>query len=35
MINSGYDPYEMIEVMKIFKAEGGPNRQPEFQRTHP
>jgi len=35
MINSGYDPYEMIEVMKILKAAGGPNRQPEFQSTHP
>ncbi|WP_047419262.1 M48 family metalloprotease [Cellulophaga sp. Hel_I_12] len=35
MMNSGYDPYEMIEVMKILKAAGGPSRQPEFQSTHP
>ncbi|SIR38620.1 M48 family metalloprotease [Maribacter ulvicola] len=35
MIQSGYDPYEMINVMKILKAAGGPNRTPEFQNTHP
>jgi len=35
MIQSGYDPYEMIKVMKILKAAGGPNRTPEFQSTHP
>ncbi len=35
MINSGYDPEEMIEVMKILKAASGPNRTPEFQNTHP
>lgn len=35
MIRSGYDPYEMIEVMKILKAAAGPNRVPEFQSTHP
>lgn len=35
MIQSGYDPYEMIKVMKILKAAGGPNRAPEFQSTHP
>ncbi|MDP5229279.1 MAG: M48 family metalloprotease [Cellulophaga sp.] len=35
MINSGYNPYEMIKVMEILKAAGGPNRQPEFQSTHP
>lgn len=35
MINSGYDPYEMIKVMEILKAAAGPNRQPEFQSTHP
>lgn len=35
MINSGYDPYEMIEVMKVLKAAAGPNRVPEFQSTHP
>jgi predicted Zn-dependent protease len=35
MIQSGYDPHEMIEVMKILKAAAGPNRVPEFQSTHP
>lgn len=35
MINAGYDPMEMIEVMKILKAAAGPNRVPEFQSTHP
>ncbi len=35
MIQSGYDPYEMIEVMRILKAAAGPNRVPEFQSTHP
>lgn len=35
MIQSGYDPYEMVEVMKILKSAAGPNRVPEFQSTHP
>jgi len=35
MIQAGYDPNEMIEVMKILKAAAGPNRVPEFQSTHP
>ncbi|WP_109299821.1 M48 family metalloprotease [Aquimarina sp. AU474] len=35
MINSGYNPEEMIGVMKILKAAAGPNRTPEFQSTHP
>ena len=35
MIQSSYNPYEMIEVMKILKAGAGPNRVPEFQSTHP
>ena len=35
MIQSGYNPEEMIEVMKILKAAAGPNRAPEFQSTHP
>ncbi|WP_324025638.1 M48 family metalloprotease [Maribacter sp. BPC-D8] len=35
MIQSGYDPYEMIKVMEILKAAGGPDRTPEFQNTHP
>ena len=35
MIQSGYDPYEMIKVMEILKTAAGPNRVPEFQSTHP
>lgn len=35
MINSGYNPYEMIGVMQILKTAAGPNRQPEFSSTHP
>jgi predicted Zn-dependent protease len=35
MIQSGYDPYEMVKVMEILKAASGPNRVPEFQSTHP
>jgi predicted Zn-dependent protease len=35
MMNSGYDSYEMINVMKILKDAAGPNRVPEFQSTHP
>ncbi len=35
MIQSGYEPNEMIKVMQILKAAAGPNRVPEFQSTHP
>lgn len=35
MINAGYNPQEMIGVMKILKTAAGPNRIPEFQSTHP
>lgn len=35
MIDAGYDPYQMISVMEILAAAGGPNRPPEFQSTHP
>lgn len=35
MIQSGYRPEEMIEVMQVLKDAAGPNRVPEFQRTHP
>ncbi len=35
MIQSGYDPNEMIQVMQILKSAAGPNRVPEFQSTHP
>jgi len=35
MVQAGYDPYQLIEVMKILKKAAGPNRVPEFQSTHP
>lgn len=35
MIQSGYDPEELITVMKILAEAAGPNRVPEFQSTHP
>ncbi len=35
MMDSGYNPEEMIGVMEILKAAAGPNRVPEFQSTHP
>ncbi|MBC3757318.1 M48 family metalloprotease [Hyunsoonleella sp. SJ7] len=35
MIKAGYNPKEMIGVMKILKEAAGPNRVPEFQSTHP
>ncbi|MAY23364.1 MAG: peptidase M48 Ste24p [Flavobacteriaceae bacterium] len=35
MMDAGYDPYEMIDVMEILKAAAGPSRVPEFQSTHP
>ena len=35
MLNSGYNPEEMIGVMQILKTAAGPNRVPEFQSTHP
>ncbi len=37
MIEAGYDPREMVGVMKILKAAGGGDgkRQPEFFSTHP
>lgn len=35
MMQSGYKPEEMIRVMEILKDAAGPNRQPEFQSTHP
>jgi len=35
MVDAGYDPREMLGVMRILKAAAGPNRQPEFQSTHP
>ena len=35
MMQSNYQPEEMIGVMKILKASAGPDRVPEFQSTHP
>lgn len=35
MLNSGYNPEEMIGVMEILKTAAGPNRVPEFQSSHP
>ena len=35
LINAGYNPEDMIGVMKILKASSGGNRVPEFQSTHP
>ena len=35
MIDAGYNPQDMIEVMRILKAAAGPNRLPEFKSTHP
>ena len=35
MLDAGYNPEEMIGVMKILKAAAGPSRVPEMQSTHP
>ncbi len=35
MMDSGYNPEEMIGVMEILKAAAGPNRVREFQSSHP
>jgi predicted Zn-dependent protease len=35
MIQTGYDPNELIRVMEILDEASGPNRVPEFQSTHP
>lgn len=35
MINSGYDPEAMVEIMEILAAAGGGARPPEFFSTHP
>lgn len=35
MIEAGYDPRELIGVMRILKSAAGPNRVPEFQSSHP
>jgi predicted Zn-dependent protease len=35
MSDTGYDPNEMIEVMKILQASQTGNQPPEFLSTHP
>lgn len=35
MANAGYDTCQMLNVMQILAAAGGPSRQPEFFSTHP
>ncbi len=35
MINAGYNPNELIGVMKILKEATGPNNTPERLSTHP
>lgn len=35
MIDAGYDPHYLINVMEILKAAAGSRRVPEFQSTHP
>lgn len=35
MVEAGYNPNYLINVMEILKAAAGPNRVPEFQSTHP
>lgn len=35
MMQSRYNPEQLIDVMEILKQAAGPNRVPEFQSTHP
>lgn len=35
MAEAGYDPRQMLEVMKILKEASGGSNQPEFLQTHP
>jgi predicted Zn-dependent protease len=35
MVQAGYDPRALIEVMKILAAAGGGSRQPEIMSSHP
>jgi beta-barrel assembly-enhancing protease len=35
MIEAGYNPEELVEVMEILKQAAGPNRTPEHQSSHP
>lgn len=35
MLEAGYNPEYLIQVMEVLKQVAGPNRTPEFQSTHP
>ena len=35
MLEAGFDPNYLIDVMEVLKQASGPNRTPEFQSTHP
>lgn len=35
MVEAGYDPRALIDVMRILSEASGPSRQPEFMSTHP
>lgn len=35
MLEAGYNPEYLIQVMEVLKQAAGPNRTPEFQSTHP
>jgi len=35
MVDAGYDPQQMLGVMRILQSLSGGNRLPEFQSTHP
>jgi predicted Zn-dependent protease len=35
MVDAGYDPKQMLGVMRILQSVSGGNRTPEFQSTHP
>jgi predicted Zn-dependent protease len=35
MLEAGYEPEYLVQVMEILKQSSGPNRTPEFQSTHP
>ncbi|MCB0528020.1 MAG: M48 family metallopeptidase [Lewinellaceae bacterium] len=35
MLEAGFEPESLIQVMEVLKQAAGPNRTPEFQSTHP
>ncbi|MBK6931777.1 MAG: M48 family metallopeptidase [Saprospirales bacterium] len=35
LLQAGYNPEQLINVMEVLKQAAGPNRTPEFQSTHP